>query len=160
MTLWNKSVIRSLLPLVACLAILPACASHSSESGKARNDESSRKSGQEALIELNQMAKSISIGSLCRLASENEGLLNWSFERDGNPDESYVISASSIAEASAERVVKNRVPYWRFNGRMTASSDEVVGLTWEIREDTNLTTEFSIVDDSGATRTDFKECQN
>jgi hypothetical protein len=123
------------------------------------NSPLTNKSGRDALVELKQMAASIPIGSFCKLSSTSEDLTSWSFQQRGNDVQILSFQDDGISSTTAERVNRDSVPYWRISGQMKSISGDIVNLQWQVREDQDVTTEFSLVSEAGTVITELTQCQ-
>lgn len=143
--------------MVSCS--LFSCGKPSSRRMQNENSPSTKKSGIDALVELKQMAITVPIGSSCQLSSTSEDLTSWSFQQRGRDSQILTLQADEISSTTAERVNRDSVPYWRISGQMKSSSGETVNLQWQVREDQDETTGFSLIDEAGTVITELKQCQ-
>lgn len=159
MLFMNRTSMRMIVfGLVAAFSLF-SCGKTSTEKMQNENPPSAKKFGMDALLELREMAKSIPIGSSCQLSSMTEDLSSWSFKQPGADIQMLSFQDDQISATEAERVTRDSVPYWRISGEMKSSGGDVINLQWQVREDQNVTTSFSLMRESGSFMTELEQCQ-
>lgn len=144
-----------------CLALLFSCDSPKSKDKESDTScvQKENASGNTAFVELQAMARSVSIGTACRLVPTDNPHVYMFKQADGSDLEiDFASNDSSDPQGlRTSRALCSGVPYW-FTESNTVIENSPAMFYWNIREDQNKTVQFFVQSKDQGTSVSLAAC--